>query len=139
MYKYFKGMEIVSEKKMLSGDEIASDYCLWKYTGEDSYKLKEPNGKLVELIIESFINKNNFKMSSYFYINENFAYKVFQEELAESAMNFLMQYFKENNIISDPMRVYDIGGIEFLYYEEEKPEAKIIDYQQFKYKKENGT
>ena len=139
MYKYFKGTEVVSETKMLSGSEIALDYSLWQYHEDNDSYTYIPNGKLVELIIDSFINKNNFKVSSYYYIDDCIAYKVFKEELVKLAMDMLMEYFKANNIISDPDKVYNIGGIDFIYYEHVKKESKIIDYQQFRHKKEKST
>lgn len=133
MYKYVKGITVLSEERMPDSLEIAREYHLWM-PETDSLT---PNGELVDFIVKAYIEKNNLKVSEYFYIDNNhFSFQVYPEKLIIPIMEEFIAYLDENNIVMSQDKVYMFSNIPFVYYEEPHPECKILSFEDYKRRKE---
>lgn len=135
MYKYIKGVTVVSDKKMKDSFEIAEEYHLWMPLDKDTLV---PNGTFVDFLVSSYMEQHNHKASEYYYINsKNIALRVYPEEMIEPIMHEFMKYLNINNVQSDKEKILQMGDIPFIYYEKPVPQAKIYNFEEFKKRKEN--
>ena len=133
MYKYVKGITVLSEEKMPDSLEIAKEYHLWMPETDPL----TPNGVLVDFIVEAYIERNNLKVSEYFYINErNISFRVYPEKMIIPIMEEFIAYLEENNITMSQEKVYTFNGIPFVYYEEPPKECRILSFEEYKKRKE---
>lgn len=133
MYKYVKGITVLSEEKMPNALEIAKEYHLWMPLTDSL----TPNGALIEFLVEAFIERNNYKTSEYFYIDPyKVSFPVYPRKFITMVMDEFMQFLNDNNMISTKEKIYAINNIEFMYYEEPRPECKIINLTEFRKRKE---
>ncbi len=133
MYKYVKGITVLSEEKMPNALEVAQEYHLWMPLTDSL----TPNGALIEFLVGAFIERNNYKISEYFYIDAyHVSFPVYPQKFITMVMDEFMQFLTENNMVPTKEKVYSINNIEFMYYEEPKPECKIINLEEFRKRKE---
>lgn len=133
MYKYVKGITVLSEERMPNALEIAQEYHLWMPLTNSL----SPNGALIEFIVEAYIERNNYKISEYYYIDpRNISFPVYPRQFIEPVMKEFLEYLEQQNIKQDRNKIYTINDIDFIYYEEPKRECKIISFEEFKKRKE---
>jgi hypothetical protein len=132
MYKYVKGITVLSEERMPSALEVAQEYNLWIPLNDSM----APNGELVEFLVKAYIERNNYKASEYYYINpHNVSFPVYPRKFIEPIMNEFIEYLKQENITKDKEKIYTIENIDFIYYEEPRQECKITSLEEFKKRK----
>lgn len=133
MYKYVKGITVLSEERMPNALEIAQEYHLWMPLTDSL----SPNGALIEFIVEAYIERNNYKISEYYYMDpHNISFPVYPHQFIEPVMKEFMEYLEQQGIKQDRNTIYTINDIDFVYYEEPKQECKIISLEKFKERKE---
>ena len=133
MYKYVKGVTVLSEDRMNSANEVAQEYNLWM-PSKDSILI--PNGILVEFIIRAYCEEHNYKTSDYYYLQEQTRtyIKVYSKDVVEMCMDEFMIFLKDNNITPTKDKVYNISGFNFLYYEPQDT-SYVINFNEFKKRK----
>lgn len=132
MYKYVKGITVLSEERMPDSLEIAKEYHLWMPETDPL----TPNGELVDFIVEAYIDKNNLKVSEYFYIDKyNISFKVYPVKMIVPIMDEFIEYLKENNIVMSEETVYMFCKIPFIYYEQPHEDCKLLSFEDYKKKK----
>lgn len=133
MYKYIKGITVLSEERMPNALEIAKEYHLWM----PEIDSLTPNGVLVDFIVKAYIEKNNLKVSEYFYIDKNnISFQVYPAQMIFSIMDEFVAYLEENNIVMSRETVYTFSKVPFIYYEEPQKECKILSFEDYKKRKE---
>jgi hypothetical protein len=133
MFKYFKGNSILSDEKLLSSLEIATEYNLWMpYLDRLS-----PNGELVDLVIRNHFKETNHKSSEYYYINEyNISFPVYLPKIVTPIMENFIKSIKEKGIVSNRDSVYSFNDIKFIYYEKpSNDDCEMIDFEKYLRKK----
>lgn len=133
MYKYIKGTTILSEDKMLSANEIAQNYYLWK-PSDNLDKELVPNGTLVDYVIDKYRNSSNYKSNEYYYINRNnICFEVYPDELIEKAMKSFFKMLKDKESIKNGSFI-EFEGIKFVYYKPKvkKDKSKVVDFSEYK-------
>ena len=132
MYKYVKGITVLSEERMPSSLEIAKEYHLWMPETDPL----TPNGELVDFIVKVYIDKNNLKVSEYFYIDEyNISFKVYPEKFIKQVMSEFVIYLEHNNIIMSDKTVYTFCDMPFIYYKKPNQENKVLSFEKYKNKR----
>ena len=86
MYKYIKGVTVVSDKKMKDSFEIAEEYHLWMPLDKDTLV---PNGTFVDFLVSSYMEQHNHKASESYYINS--------KNISKSDLMKLIYSIKETN------------------------------------------
>lgn len=133
MYKYVKGITVLSEERMPNALEIAQEYHLWMPLTDSL----SPNGALIEFIVEAYIERNNYKINEYYYIDShNISFPVYPRKFIEPVMKEFIEYLEQQGIKQDKNTIYTINDIDFIYYEEPRQECKIISLDKFKERKE---
>ena len=137
MYKYVKGITVLSEEKMPDSLEIAQEYSLWMPLIDSL----TPNGELIEFLVKAYIDKNNFKTSEYYYITQqHFALKVYPRQFIEPIMKEFLDFLNDNNIVKDPTKIYSVEDIEFMYFDKRpNQECEVISLEEFKKRKEGNN
>lgn len=136
MYKYVKGVTVLSEERMPNSLEVAEEYHLWM-PETDSLT---PNGVLVDFIVKAYIERNNLKVSEYFYIDkQNISFQVYPEKMITQIMNEFISYLENNNITMSKETVYTFSNIPFLYYEEPHKDCEILSFGEYKKRKEEKS
>lgn len=135
MYKYIKGMTVLSEEKMPDSYEIAAEYNLWTPSENSTI----PNGELVEFLVSTYSEQHNYKMNEYYYISNSLKIlRVFPRKLAEEVMEEFMIYLQQNNIVKDENKIYEVANIKFIYKDRcPTNSCDIVSYDKFLAKKES--
>jgi len=131
MYKYFKGITVLSEERMPNVSEIAREYNLWMPL--ENSVIFTPNGVLIDFLIKYYIDKTNYKLSEYYYIDsKNVMHRVYPWKFVKIVMDDFFKYAEQNNIIENKDTIYSINNINFIYYKIPNQNPNIIDITEFK-------
>ena len=139
MYKYIKGITVMSEERLYSTLEIAEEYFLWMPIDNSLV----PHEELVSFIISTFIHEHNLKVSEYYYVSNKGAFQVFSKQFYIPIMEEFIKYLESNNIAMNKDSVYQLNNFEFMYFNEDsknqKQKCQIIDFQSFKQRRKGET
>ena len=139
MYKYIKGITVMSEERLYSTLEIAEEYFLWMPFDNSLV----PHEELVSFIISTFIHEHNLKVSEYYYISKKGAFQVFSKQFYVPIMEEFIKYLESNNIAMNKDSVYQLNNFEFMYFnndsKNQKQKCQIIDFQNFKQRRKGET